>query len=200
MRGSAALSLAFLFLAACDTTGGFGAYSSLLSKPAITTGDDTFAPGVDRVRNGVDGLLVGHRLMAAKEYELALKAYLRAASQQGATVDVLSAIGSANLALGRLGQAEQILRRAIEVDPNFVPAQNNLGVVLLEARKLGEARAAFQRAYALDSGKTEAIRENLKQAIAASEKTIYAQTEVANKPTMALVRRGYGNYILLSQF
>ena len=46
--------------------------------------------------------------------------------------DVLSAIGSANLALGRLGQAEQILRRALEMDPTFVPALNNLGVVLME--------------------------------------------------------------------
>jgi Flp pilus assembly protein TadD len=102
--------------------------------------------------------------------------------------------------LGRLGQAEQILRRAIEQDPSFVPAQNNLGVVLMEAGKIGEARVVFQRAYALDSGKTDEIRENLKQAIAASEKTIYGGTEVAQKPAMALVRRGQGNYVLLSQF
>jgi len=195
-----ALCLALFALAACDTTGGFGAVARLLQSPAVGGGDGTFAPGVDGARNGVDGLMVGHRLMAAGEYELALKAYLRAAGQEGANVDVLSAIGSANLALGRLGQAERILRRAIEMDPSFVPAQNNLGVVLLGAGKLGEARATFQRAYALDSGKTESIRENLKQAIAASEKTIYAETEVAEKPSMSLVRRGQGNYVLLSQF
>ncbi len=70
--------------------------------------------------------------MAAGEYELALKAYLRAASEDGVNADVLSAIGSANLKLGRLGQAEQILRRALEMDPTFVPALNNLGVVLME--------------------------------------------------------------------
>ena len=79
-----------------------------------------------------DGLIVGHRLMEAGEYELALKAYLRAASEDGVNADVLSAIGSANLKLGRLGQAEQILRRALEMDPTFVPALNNLGVVLME--------------------------------------------------------------------
>lgn len=144
--------------------------------------------------------MVGHRLMQSGEHELALRAYLRAASQQGASVDVLSAIGSANLALGRLGQAEQILRRATEQDPSFVAAQNNLGVALMEQGKLGEARATFQRAFALDSGKTDEIRENLKQAIAASEKTIYKTDEVAEKPTMALVRRGQGSYVLLSQF
>jgi hypothetical protein len=35
--------------------------------------------------------------MAAGEYELALKAYLRAAAEHGLNVDTLSAIGSANL-------------------------------------------------------------------------------------------------------
>jgi len=193
----AALCLICATLAACGSTGGL---SAILRAPSIATGDTTFAPGVDNRRNGIDGLEVGHRLMASGEYELALKAYLRAAGEQGANVDVLSAIGSANLALGRLGQAERILRRAVEVDPSFVPAQNNLGVVLLEAGKLGEARATFQRAYALDSGKTDSIRENLKQTIAAIEKTIYATGEVAEKPSMALVRRGQGSYVLLSEF
>lgn len=157
------------------------------------------APGVARGKKFEDGLKVGHRLMAAGEYELALKAYLRAATEQGVNVDVLSAIGSANLALGRLGQAEQILRRAIEQDPSFVPAQNNLGVTLMEQGKYGEARLTFQRAFALDSGKTDEIRENLRLAIAASEKTLY-DGEVTAKPAMALMWRGQGNYLLLSQF
>jgi Flp pilus assembly protein TadD len=199
LRKSGAVYLAMLCLVGCNTAGG-GAWTNLLRSPALTKSDTMSAPGVDTTRNSVDGLMVGHRLMASGEYELALKAYLRAASQQGANADILSAIGSANLALGRLGQAERILRRAIEMDPNFVPAQNNLGVVLLEAGKLGEARAAFQRAYAIDSGKTESIRENLKQAIAASEKTIYGDTNIAEKPSMSLVRRGQGSYVLLSQF
>jgi Flp pilus assembly protein TadD len=115
----------------------------------------------------VDGLTVGHRLMEAGEYELALKAYFGQPGNTGINVDVLSAIGSANLALGRLGQAEQVLRRAVEDDPTFVPALNNLGVVLMEQGKVGEARLIFQQAFALDSGQTDSIRENLKLAIAA---------------------------------
>ncbi len=200
MPKTAAVLALCMTLAACGPTGGIGALGKTLRAPSIATGDKTFAPGFDGGKNGIDGLMVGHRLMASGEHELALKAYLRAAGERGATVDVLSAIGSANLALGRLGQAEQILRRAIEEDPRFVPAQNNLGVVLMEAGKIGEARVVFQRAYALDSGKTDEIRENLKLAIAASEKTIYGGDEVAEKPTMALVRRGQGSYVLLSQF
>jgi tetratricopeptide (TPR) repeat protein len=162
-------------------------------------GDATgFAPGVDRQKLGADGLLVGHRLMAANEPELALKAYLRAAGEIGANVDVLSAIGSANLALGRLGQAEQILRRAVDADPTFVPAQNNLGVVLMERGQISQARVVFERAFALDSGQSDAIRENLKQAIAVMNNSIYAKDQ-EDKPVMNLVRRGQGDYVLLSQ-
>ena len=158
-------------------------------------------PMADGSRQGVDGLEVGHRLMQAGEYELALKAYYRAGSEIGINSDVLSAIGSADLKLGRLGQAEQVLRRALEQDPTFVPAINNLGVVLMELRKYGEARALFQQAFALDSGSSDEIRDNLKLAIARSEKPVYDQAVVADeKPTFNLVRRGQGDFVLLSQF
>ena len=184
--------LAFLIctlLAACSTTGGLGASGGPNS---------TLIPGPDTRKNDVDGLLVGHRLMEAGEFELAMKAYLRAAGEQGMNVDVLSAIGSADLQLGRLGQAEQVLRRATELDPSFVPALNNLGVVLMERGKAGEARVVFQQAFALDSGQTDSIRENLRLAIARTENTVYDK-EPAEKPVMNLVRRGKGSYVLLSQ-
>jgi len=153
--------------------------------------------GVDTRGDAVDGLLVGHRLMEAGEYELALKAYYRAAATNGVNVDTLSAIGSANLALGRLGQAEQMLRNALDEDPTFVPAMNNLGVVLMERGKIGEARVVFQQAFAQDSGQTDSIRENLKLAIASTEASVYDPTE--EKGEFRLVRRDKGSYVLLTQ-
>ena len=155
------------------------------------------APDVDRRSASVDGLIVGHRLLAAGEAEMALKAYYRAAAEQGVNADVLSAVGSANLKLGRLGQADQMLRRALEMDPDFVPALNNLGVVLMEKGETGEARRVFQRAFALDSGKSDSIRENLRLAIAQSENRSYDPEAEAN--SFALVRRGQGEYLLLTQ-
>lgn len=137
--------------------------------------------------------------MEAGEHELALKAYLRAAAEQGINADVLSALGSANLQLGRLGQAEQLLRRALEEDPAFVPALNNLGVVLMERGKLGEARAVFQQAFAMDSGQSDSIRENLRIAIARTENAVYADDQQQQEPQFSLVRRGQGEYVLLSQ-
>ncbi|WP_102222590.1 tetratricopeptide repeat protein [Acidimangrovimonas sediminis] len=150
----------------------------------------------DNVHEAVDGLVVGHRLMAAGEYELALRAYYRAAAEQGMNADVLSAIGSANLKLGRLNQAELILRRALELDPTNVPAMNNLGVVLMGQGKYSEARLVFRNAYGLDSGQSDEIRENLKLAIAKSENSAYDPAQQSNNTS--LVRRGNGRYLLLS--
>jgi tetratricopeptide (TPR) repeat protein len=185
---SASTLLVCVALAACSQTGGLGASGKTRNVPY----------GANAREKGVDGLLVGHRLMEAGEYELAMKAYLRAAGEQGMTGDVLAAIGSADLKLGRLHQAEQILRRAIETDQTNVPALNNLGCVLMERGKAGEARLVFQEAFALDSGQSDAIRENLKLAIAQSEAALYDPTKDV-KPVMKLVRRGTGSYVLLSQ-
>ena len=174
-------------------------FCALTIAACTPTGRDgrTTPYGVDARGKSVDGLLVGHRLMEAGEPELAMKAYLRAAGEIGINVDVLSALGSANLALGRLGQAEQLLRRALEEDPTFVPAMNNLGVVLMERGKVGEARVVFQQAFAQDSGQTDSIRENLKLAIARSEAPVYDPAE--EKGEFRLVRREKGRYVLLTQ-
>lgn len=146
-------------------------------------------------QDNVDGLVVGHRLMAAGEYELALKEYLRAASEQGLNADVLSALGSANLRLGRLGQAEDLLRRATQEDERFAPAWNNLGVVLMERNQVGEASRVFKTAFALDSGESAEIKENLQAALAQVHNPAYTSEQ---RPGFDLVRRGGGQWQLLA--
>ncbi len=159
-------------------------------------GDGPYAPdALPMGEHSVDGLIVGHRLMAAGEYELALKAYTRSAADHGVTVDVLSAIGSANLKLGRLGQAERYLRDAVEKDNTFAPAWNNLGVVLMERDKVGEASRVFRVAYGLDGGKSASIKQNLTLALAKLENISYDAPEDAE---FALMRRGQGDYLLLA--
>jgi len=186
MRLKIAISagLAVSMLAACDPAGG-------LRQSA----GSPFAPeGVAQDEQSVDGLIVGHRLMAAGQYELALDAYYRAAGEQGINADVLSAIGSADLKLGRLGQAEQILRRATELDEKFPAAWNNLGVVLMEEHPFGEAARVFKLAFALDSGQSAEIRENLRLALAKLNDPAYSEPE----SEFRLVRRGPGYYRLLA--
>ena len=181
MRGRrAGLTLIALLLAACE--------------PASDIGDSPFAP-VGRIdaAPSVDGLTVGHRLMEAGEYELALKSFHRAAAEEGLTAEVLSSIGSANLRLGRLGQAERQLRKATETDETFAPAWNNLGVVLMEQNNYGEASRVFRIAFALDSGESVDIRENLRLALAKLYDPGYIPEDNTN---FALVRRGTGDFLL----
>lgn len=146
------------------------------------------------LRDAVDGVLVGHRLMDAGEYDLALRAFYRGAADQGLTADVLSGIGSANLRLGRLGQAEENLRMAIDLNEEFPPAWNNLGVVLMEKGEYGEAMRVFQQAFALDSGQSDSIRENLQLAIERMENPRYVTEN--NQSRFDLIRRGGGRYAL----
>lgn len=183
MQKLRALSLFALTTMAACSQGGFG-----------QSNDPFFAPGVAG-ESDIDGLLVGHRLMAAGEYELALKAYTRAAAQQGLNVDTLSALGSANLRLGRLGQAERLLRRATDLDPNFPAAWNNLGVILMERRKYAEAAEVFRRAFATDNGNSDQIKENLRISLALVEDPFYDDPQ---NEDVKLVRRGAGDYVILT--
>ncbi|WP_438270310.1 tetratricopeptide repeat protein [Rubellimicrobium arenae] len=145
----------------------------LTALPACTdlASPGVFAPGPGRE---ADPLVAGHRLMTAGEYQLALKAYLRAAAREGLTPDVLAAIGTADLRLGRLGQAEGYLRQAVEEDPGYVSAWNNLGVLLMERQDYGEAAEVFRRAYAADNGNSDTIRDNLRLALARMKDPAYS--------------------------
>ncbi len=157
--------------------------------------DGVYAPGIAGPAS-TDGLIVGHRLMAAGEFELALRAYTRAAGQQGLNADTLSALGSANLRLGRLGQAEKLLRRAVDEDPTFPAAWNNLGVILMERGEAGEAAEVFRRAYATDSGNSDRIRDNLRLALARLEEDGY--NEATETGEYQLIRRGLDHFEVLT--
>ncbi|WP_235871457.1 tetratricopeptide repeat protein [Shimia sediminis] len=176
----ALMGLTLTTLAACDT-GGFGA-----SK------DSPYAPTGTSKNEAVDGLEVGDRLMAAGQYELALDAYTRAAVEQGLTADVLTSVGWANIALGRLGQAEKHLQASLELDENRADTWNNLGVLLMERNEFSQAVQYFQKAYALDNGESDSIRDNLRLALAKMENPSYDDEQSEYK----LVRRGGGDYLI----
>ena len=167
-------------LAACSP-GGFG-----VSK------DRVYAPAIDTRAKAEDGLVVGHRLMAAGQYELALNAFERAAAVDGLTPEVLSSLGTANVGLGRLNQAEKLFRRALKQEETWPELWNNLGVVMMERGNHTEAAAAFRRAYALDNGQSDAIRDNLRLALAKIDNSEYVDLNQDYK----LVRRGSSDYLI----
>ena len=55
-------------------------------------------------------------------------------------------LGAANLGLRRLPEAEVSFRKAIELNPNYLEAINNIGIVLQKQGKLEDAIKAYQRA------------------------------------------------------
>ncbi|MEM1076727.1 MAG: tetratricopeptide repeat protein [Pseudomonadota bacterium] len=178
---------ALLLLAACDTTGG-------LSTPE----DQVLAPGVDlraEKREGIDNVEIGHRLVTAGEYELAIRAFNRAALDRGGLdAELLSGLGTANLGLGRLNQAEALLRRAVKEDDAEPVDYNNLGVLLMERGKTSEAIQYFRRAFALSNGENVAIRDNLRLALEKSENSV--TTEVQKPSDYKLVRRGKADFVI----
>ena len=182
----AAILIASLGLAAC-TTGG-------ISAPE----DTVFAPGVDYSEDAVDGVEVGNRLLAAGQFELAIKSFNRAALDRGGIdTEILAGLGTAHLGLGRLAQAESLLRRAVENEDAQPSDLNNLGVVLMEAGKAAEAEQYFRRAFALDNGESAAIRDNLRLALANSEISATNNPQ-ANNNDYALVRRSRSEFTIQS--
>lgn len=159
-----------------------------------TLPDTPFAPGVAKRGASVDGATVGHRLINAGEYDLAISAFSRAAAETGEmTPEILIGLGSASLGLGRLGEAETLLRRAVAADKTSPEAWNNLGVVLMEKGEVAEASEVFRRAYALDNGQSDSIRDNLRLALAKLDNSFYGQTE---EQDYKMVRRGSSDYLI----
>lgn len=155
--------------------------------------DDLDAPGIDGSAEGEDQVTVGNRLMLAGEYDLALDAFARAALEQGMTSEILTSMGTANLGLRQLKPAEDLLRRAVEEDPDWSVAWNNLGVLLVEKQEYPEAAQVFRRAYALDNGESDAIRDNLRLALAKMENPANTETQ---EQEYTLEQQGDGQFRL----
>lgn len=61
---------------------------------------------------------------------------------------------------GRLDDAYEMLEQALEIDPGFAPANNQLGILLREDGKFAEAEEAYRRALEADPS-YELARHNL---------------------------------------
>ena len=168
--------------------------TACVSGGLSSSNDSPFAPDVDYRKQGEDPMVVAGRLMDAQQYELALETYTRAAGTHGLTPQVLAGLGTANLALERLGQAESQLRKSLAADENQPQTWNNLGVVLMETGETGEAVQVFKKAYALNNGESDSIRDNLRLALAKFENPAYDTQQ--NNEEFRLERIGTGNYQL----
>jgi tetratricopeptide (TPR) repeat protein len=184
MRAAAAL-LALAALAACTPAGG-------TVGRGLTASDPLAPPGPARGAPEVDPLIVGDRLLRAGEAELARDAYARAALRDGMTTEVRLSVASADIVLGRLGQAERLLREILEEEPEHAGALNDLGVVLLKRGEVGEAERVLRAAFALQA--SPEILANLRVAATRLEARTYPEPD--DDDAFTLTRHPGGVYEL----
>jgi Tfp pilus assembly protein PilF len=141
-------------------------------------------------------LSFGKRMLAAREPDLAMKAFLTSMSVEGISAEAMTGAGIAAQQLGLLTSARRYFEQARGLAPNSVVAHNNLGVVLYMLKEYYPARSAFRRAYALSSGKSEMAERNLNRA----EATI-VRMEVVPKTNPAIshnvIRLGTSEFRLI---
>ena len=106
-------------------------------------------------------LSLGNKLLAAREPDLAMKAFLSSMSADGITVDAMTGAGIAAQQQGLLITARRYFEQASQLAPDSVIAHNNLGVVLYMQKDYYPAQGAFQTAFALSSGTSETAERNL---------------------------------------
>ena len=75
----------------------------------------------------------------------------------GGTAGSLNRQGNAHKQAGRLGQAEDFYRRALQAAPDFLPALYNLGVSLYELGRRSEAERCLRRVLELDPADAHAL-------------------------------------------
>ena len=85
------------------------------------------------------------------------------------------------------------MRRSVKEAPDWPEAWNNLGVVLMEKGETAEAEQVFRKAYALDNGQSDSIRDNLRLALAKTEVSVHTETQ---NEDFKLVQRGEGDFLL----
>ena len=105
--------------------------------------------------------------------------------------------------VGKLKEAEALLRKAILLDPSFAKAHSNLGTVLIDLGKLKEAEVLLRKAIELDNELAEAYSNlgtvlielgNLKEAEVFLRKAIEIKPDLADAHSnLGLVGRGLGN-------
>lgn len=176
--------LLFSALAACQHEAGrLSDLGPAPDRPPVASGD-------------VSHVTVGRRMLAQNRPEAALKSFNLAMIEEGVGRDALLGAADANYRLGRLNLARRLLLRTVELYPDSAAARNNLGVIHYQLGEYAHARAAFNAAYALESGLNDEIERNLAVLDIAEERAGRDDVEVAD-PDYYVVPQGGGLFKLV---
>jgi len=109
-------------------------------------------PGhIQQLKSDAQQQFRNNRLMEAKTL------FTRAGSLDPSDPDIWHMLSAINGMLGKFEESETCARKVLELNPNAIPAYNNLGSALLAQNKTGSARVAFESALKLEPGNPETL-------------------------------------------
>ena len=170
--------------------------ASGLIAGACTQPDGATAGATMREAPAGSYLALGKQMLAAREPDLAMKAFLTSMSVDGISVDAMTGAGIAAQQQGLLSSARRYFEQARRLAPDSMVAQNNLGVVLYMLKEYYPARNAFRRAFALSNGESKMAERNLNRV----EATIAQIEEIpATNPAIShdVIRLGTSEFRLI---
>lgn len=123
---------------------------------------ERYSDSVVRSTHVVGGVVLGRELKTVDFVPDRPKIYrkLRILSDEEATAHYFNAVGAEALLAGDLPQAEGLLSKAIEIQPDLTEAWNNLAVTARRGNRLDEAIAHLRHALEIDPEFAPAV-ENL---------------------------------------
>ncbi|MBM2574852.1 tetratricopeptide repeat protein [Jannaschia sp. Os4] len=174
-------------VAALTAAAGCGA--DVAQRADLHVGTLAAKPTGPRARAALDR---SEELMMIGRAEAALEHATRAAGHAGLTPEVVRAMARANVGLGRLGQAERLLRPLAESAPGDAAVQSEFGRVLLALDRPAEASRVLRLAFALDPEDTLA-RDGLSESLARLGEPGY---DAGHNEAFTLGHEGGGLYVL----
>lgn len=124
-------------------------YEKIKENFAISTDNIIFFSRTDIVRKAVKFHSKGNLFEAAKHYQYFI-------DQGFQDHRVFSNYGGVLKSLGRLKEAEIVIRKAIDIKPDFAEAYSNLGIILTKIGKLKEAKTVTLKAIEIKKDFTNA--------------------------------------------
>jgi Flp pilus assembly protein TadD len=154
------------------------------------------APAAVEPRPSGTYLSLGKRLLAHREPDLAIRAFLISLNNEGLSAQAMTGAGIAYQQQGLLTVARSYLEQARQLAPNSVVVHNNLGVVLYQLKEYYPARDEFRSAFAISNGTSEMAERNLNRVeatIAASEMVPETDQAISHE----VIRLGGGEFRLV---
>lgn len=150
VRISAATMLLVLIVTGCATTEQAPAPGDAQLAQLQSKGPNGLAATLSPVKSAEEAVALGDQALARGDREEAILHFVRAAEIQPKDPGTLYKIGLSHSELGNVSLAALGFRMALEVDSDYVLAHEALGLLLMRARNLEDARKHLGGAVALD--------------------------------------------------